>query len=242
MSTVKPYASKTEGKKKQVTHMFDNIAGTYDFLNSFLSAGIHHNWRKKTIRKISKYPHHTILDIATGTGDFAFEAAKKTDAKKVIGLDISKNMLAIAKEKANKRKTGDEIEFMLGDSENLPFEDNFCDVVTVGFGVRNFENLEKGISEIYRVLKPNGVLAVLEPSTPKKFPVKQFYLVYFRYILPFFGRLISGDKHAYKYLNQSVEAFPEGEKFLEICKKIGYSHGELKHFTLGVCTLYFLQK
>ena len=206
---VTPYKDSSKSKKEQVAEMFDNVAGKYDFLNHFLSLGIDHIWRKKAIKIIGQYNPKKILDIATGTGDFAI-AALKLNPKEVIGVDISNGMLDKGREKIKKRKIDHIITLNYGDSEDLPFEDNSMDAITVGFGVRNFENLEKGLSEMFRVLKPEGITAILEFSKPKKFPMKQGFKIYSKYIMPTIGNAISKDSTAYTYLPESVEAFPEG--------------------------------
>ena len=239
MTTVTPYNT-TEGKKKQVTKMFDNIAGSYDFLNHTLSLGMDNIWRKIAIKKLTNNPA-TILDIATGTGDFAISASKYTKAN-ITGIDISQGMLDVGIEKIRKKNLSDRINLQLADSENLPFEDNSYDAITAGFGVRNFEDLNKGLSEMYRTLKENGIVAILEPSEPTRFPLKQFYNLYFHHILPFIGGIISKDKNAYTYLPDSVSAFPSGNKFLTELKKVGFK--ECKHIpiTFGVVSLYIAIK
>ena len=235
---VKPYKSSKDSKKKQVEEMFDNISSNYDFLNHFLSFGIDNIWRKKTIKVVAEDNPKLILDVATGTGDLAFAAQKTINPKKIIGLDLSNGMLNIGRTKIEKRKLKDKLEFIQGDSENLPFEDQYFDAVMVSFGVRNFENLNKGISEIFRVLKKNGKIVVLEFSKPKKFPIKQTYFIYSKYFLPLFGSLISKDKSAYHYLPESVEAFPEGADFLEKLREIGFLNLKLKKLSGGIATIY----
>ena len=239
MTKVKPY-NNTEKKKKQVTKMFDNIAGSYDFLNHTLSLGMDNIWRKIAIKKLSNNPA-TILDIATGTGDFAISASKYTNAT-ITGIDISQGMLDVGVEKINKKGLTDRIKLQLADSENLPFQDNSYDAITAGFGVRNFEDLNKGLSEMYRTLKPRGILVILEPSEPTHFPLKQFYKLYFHHILPFIGGLISKDKNAYTYLPDSVSAFPSGNNFLTELVKVGFK--ECKHIplTFGIVSLYIAIK
>jgi len=239
-TNVKPY-NQEDSKKEQVASMFNNIAKTYDFLNHFLSLGIDIIWRKKAIKELKAIQPKMILDVATGTGDFAFEALS-LHPDKIIGVDISEGMLKIAQEKIDKRKESHRFEVRLGDSEKLLFEDNTFDAVTVSFGVRNFENLPKGLSEIYRVLKPGGKLVVLEFSKPAKFPVKQFYNFYFKYILPFWGRLIAKHKTAYTYLPASVQAFPEGEEFLEYLNKSNFKNYKHRPLTFGICSIYTGEK
>jgi len=240
MAEVKPY-SEEGSKKEQVADMFNNISGRYDFLNHFLSAGIDKGWRKKAIKMLKPYHPKIMLDVATGTGDFAI-AALKLDPSKVIGIDISTGMLEKGKEKMKKKKFDDRIEMNYGDSENLPFEDNTFDAITVGFGVRNFENLEQGLSEMYRVLKPGGCAAILEFSKPKKFPVKQSFKVYSKYVLPTIGKLVSKDKRAYTYLPESVEAFPEGKTFTGIMNKVGFKGEQRKLVSGGIATIYLGEK
>lgn len=220
--------------------MFDNISGKYDFLNHFLSLGIDVLWRKKAVKMLASIRPKKILDLATGTGDFALECLV-LNPDKVTGLDISPGMLQVGIEKM-KRKKADKVEMLLGDCEHLPFEDNSYDAITVGFGVRNFENLEQGLSEMHRVLRPGGKAVVLEPSFPASFPMKQLFSLYFRFILPIVGRLVSSDTSAYTYLPASVEVFPEGEKFLEICDRIGFSKTVWHPLTFGICALYILEK
>jgi len=236
---VTPYSDQRP-KKEQVKAMFDNISGKYDFLNHFLSLGIDVLWRKKAVKMLASLHPKKILDLATGTGDFALECLV-LNPDKVTGLDISPGMLQVGIEKM-KRKKADKVEMLLGDCEHLHFEDNAYDAITVGFGVRNFENLEQGLSEMHRVLRPGGKAVVLEPSFPFSFPMKQLFSLYFRFILPIVGRLVSSDTSAYTYLPASVEVFPEGEKFLEICDRIGFSKTVWHPLTFGICALYILEK
>lgn len=240
--TVTPYKEATASKKQQVATMFDNISGTYDFLNHFLSLGIDVIWRKEAIRSLLSIKPKLILDVATGTGDFAFESLKILNPDKIIGVDISQGMLNVAKEKIAKRKLEDKIEVQLGDSERLLFGDHTFDAVTVAFGVRNFENLQKGLDDIYRVLKPGGKAVVLEFSNPKQFPIKQLYNFYFNTILPLFGKLFSKDNSAYKYLPESVAQFPDGEEFVDLLKKAGFKDAQSKPQTFGICTIYIGSK
>ncbi len=241
MSTVTPYKDLTTGKKEQVATMFNNIAPKYDFLNQLLSLGIHKGWRKKAVALLEEVHPKVILDIATGTGDFAIEAMKLSPDK-IIGVDISEGMLKIGVEKINKLGLQNKIELKLGDSENLPFTDNSFDAITVGFGVRNFENLEKGINDIYRVLKTNGMIAILEFSKPQAFPIKQVYHFYFRFITPAIGKLFSKDSSAYTYLPESVKAFPAGEEFLAVLKKAGFKETKAIPVTFGVASIYIAKK
>jgi demethylmenaquinone methyltransferase/2-methoxy-6-polyprenyl-1,4-benzoquinol methylase len=238
---VKPYKDSEVEKKKQVEQMFDNISGNYDSLNRVISFGIDLKWRRKVIEMVKKTNPKYILDVATGTGDLAIALAD-SDAKKIIGLDISAGMLQVGKDKIQKKKLNKRIEMIQADSENLPYPDHTFDAITVAFGVRNFENLEKGLSEIYRVLSPGGVFVVLETSVPTKFPFKQGYKVYSNYILPNIGKLFSKDKSAYQYLSESASVFPFGEKFNNILRKIGFTDVENLPQTFGVSTIYSATK
>jgi len=238
---VLPYKEQQKGKKEQVAEMFNNISKKYDFLNHFLSLGIDILWRKKAIKKLKKDQPKLILDIATGTGDFALEALS-LNPDKIIGVDISEGMLAVGKEKMIKKGVTDKIEMQLGDSEKLMFEDNKFDAVIVAFGVRNYENLEKGLSDMYRVLKPGGKTVIVEFSKPTKFPMKQLYNFYFKYILPKIGRLVSKDNAAYTYLPESVENFPDGDQFERILKEVGFKSTECTSLTFGISSIYIGQK
>ncbi|MFM7022677.1 MAG: bifunctional demethylmenaquinone methyltransferase/2-methoxy-6-polyprenyl-1,4-benzoquinol methylase UbiE [Flavobacteriales bacterium] len=240
-TVVKPYHNESGSKKEQVATMFNNIAGKYDFLNHFLSLGIDVLWRKKAIRLLKSGQPKNILDIATGTGDFAI-AALKLNPVKVTGVDISEGMVEVGKIKVKKRKLDDKVELRSGDSENLPFADNTFDAITVGFGVRNFENLKKGLSEMNRVLKPGGQVAVLEFSKPAKFPVKQLYNFYFKRIVPLIGKIMSKDSSAYTYLPESVQAFPDGEKFTAVLKEVGFNNAVIHPLTFGIATIYIATK
>lgn len=234
---VTPYQS-GEGKKSQVSKMFDKIASSYDLLNRVTSMGIDIIWRRKAVNLLDK-DHKIILDVATGTADVTIEIHKQLpNIEHIIGLDISPEMLNIGKQKVAKRGLSDQIKLVVGDSENLSFEDNYFDAVTVAFGVRNFENLQKGLQEIRRVLKPGGQLIVLEFSHPTVFPIKQLFNFYFRYILPTIGRVMSNDTQAYQYLFDSVQAFPNQEGFLEELKQIGFKSNQCKPLTFGICTAY----
>lgn len=235
--TVIPYKEKNASKKAQVAQMFDSISHRYDFLNHFLSLGIDKLWRKKAVSILRPFKPAQILDVATGTGDFAIQAMSLSPVQ-VTGIDISEGMLEIGRKKIEARGLSQQVELKQGDSENIPFEGNKFDAVTVAFGVRNFENLEKGLSEIYRVLKPQGHLVVLEFSKPKVFPFKQLYNFYFKTILPFIGRWVSKDKAAYTYLPESVEAFPDGNDFASILQNVGFKEITCKPLTFGVSTIY----
>ncbi len=235
--TVLPYKDKNTAKKQQVADMFDSISPRYDFLNHFLSLGIDIRWRKKAIKLLEDLQPKTILDIATGTGDFAIEALS-LNPDKIIGVDISEGMLSVGREKLKKRKLDDKITLQSGDSENLPFEDNMFDAIIVAFGVRNFENLEQGLGEMFRVLRPGGKVVVLEFSKPKSFPFKQLYNFYFKNILPTVGKVISKDKAAYTYLPESVKTFPDGKIFTDILDRTGFYKTQCKPLTLGISSIY----
>ncbi|OBQ54677.1 ubiquinone biosynthesis methyltransferase UbiE [Tamlana sp. s12] len=237
MSKVKPYKNSALGKKEQVTKMFDNISSDYDGLNRVISFGIDIKWRKKVVNIIKNSNPESILDIATGTGDLAINLAE-TDATKIVGLDISSGMLEIGKEKVKKKGLDSKIEMVLGDSENLPFKNDTFDAITVAFGVRNFETLENGLKEIYRVLKPNGTFVILETSVPTKTPFKQGYSLYTKNILPLIGKIFSKDRSAYRYLSESASVFPYGEALNNILRKIGFINVEDFPQTLGVATIY----
>jgi len=236
--TVTPYRDEPGGKKEQVADMFNNISKTYDFLNHFLSLGIDIIWRKKAIGELKKDRPKLILDVATGTGDFAFEALRILKPEKIIGVDISEGMLDIARQKIDKRNLGDRFEVKLGDSEKLPFGNDGFDAVTVAYGVRNFENLELGLADIRRVLKPGGKAVVLEFSMPKVFPVKQLYRFYFNYITPAVGKIFSKDARAYSYLPESVAAFPDGEDFIALMDNVGFKHTKCRPLAFGICSIY----
>jgi demethylmenaquinone methyltransferase/2-methoxy-6-polyprenyl-1,4-benzoquinol methylase len=239
--TVVPYKNETIGKKQQVAKMFNAISGRYDFLNHFLSLGIDIRWRKKAIKNLSQFRPETILDVATGTGDFAIESLS-INPNKVVGVDISEGMLEVGRKKILNLGLEGKVTLEFGDSENLPFNDNSFDAVIVAFGVRNFENLDKGLAEIHRVLKPTGNLVVLEFSKPSKFPMKQLYGFYFKYVLPLIGRLVSKDRTAYTYLPESVEAFPDGDKFLMHLKDLRFNSCRCEPLTFGISSLYTAKK
>lgn len=239
--TVKPYKSEEGSKKSQVAGMFNNIAPKYDFLNHFLSLGIDKIWRRKAINLLKSIPNPLILDVATGTGDLAIEANKRLGCE-VVGVDISVEMLKVAQLKLNKKGLSEKISVQEGDSEHLPFEDNHFDAVMVAFGVRNFENLNKGLSEMCRVLKPGGKMMVLEFSKPAYFPFKQLYLFYFKFILPLLGGVISKDKAAYTYLPESVLNFPDGIQFDAELVKAGMKPLRRYKQTMGIATIYLSEK
>lgn len=238
---ITPYKDSSLSKKEQVAKMFDTISGNYDNLNRVISFGIDVKWRKKVLQLVSKTNPETVLDIATGTGDLAILMAQ-TRAKRIVGLDISEGMLEIGKAKIQEKNLSQTIEMVLGDSENIPFEDNFFDAITVAFGVRNFEHLEKGLSEILRVLKPGGIFVVLETSVPEKTPYKQGYNFYSKNILPLIGKLFSKDNVAYGYLSESAASFPYGETFNNILRKTGFINVEAMPQTFGVATIYSASK
>ncbi|MFD1768984.1 bifunctional demethylmenaquinone methyltransferase/2-methoxy-6-polyprenyl-1,4-benzoquinol methylase UbiE [Sphingobacterium suaedae] len=237
-STIKPYKTKEGGKKEQVADMFNNISKTYDVLNRMMTMGIDIIWRKKAIRSLKSLRPQLILDVATGTGDFAIESLRILNPSKIIGVDISSGMLDVAREKIEKKGLKDRFEVQLGDSEKLQFPDNTFDAVTVAFGVRNFENLEQGLADIRRVLKPGGRAVVLELSNPTMFPIKQLYHFYFHKFTPALGRLISKDTRAYAYLPESVTNFPDGERFAAITQQVGFQHTKVRPQTFGFCTIY----
>lgn len=239
--TVKPYSADDGGKKQQVSKMFDNIAPYYDFLNRLLTLRIDVLWRKKAIKMLEASQPKRILDVATGTADVAIMMAKRMEVDEIIGMDISKEMLAVGRTKIAKKELQGIIKLEHGDSENLPYEDNSFDAATVAFGVRNFEDLKKGLSEINRVIKPGGQLVVLEFSKPTMFPFKQGFNFYFKYILPLIGRITSKDPKAYDYLYRSVQAFPDGDAFLDILQQTGFKNTKCRQLSLGICSIYTAQ-
>ena len=241
MTKVKPYKDSDLGKKEQVTKMFDNISEDYDGLNRIISFGIDVKWRKKVINIVTETHPKSVLDIATGTGDLAIQLTE-TKATKIVGLDISSGMLEIGNQKIKKKGLQNKIEMVLGDSENLPFENDTFDAITVAFGIRNFETLEKGLKEILRVLKPNGIFVILETSIPVKSPFKQGYYLYTKYVLPLIGKIFSKDKSAYKYLCESASVFPYGQALNNILTKIGFINVKDFPQTFGVATIYTATK
>ena len=234
---ITPYKESSLGKKAQVEQMFDNISGNYDNLNRMISLGTDQGWRRKVLKMVSETQPETILDIATGTGDLAI-LLSQSQAKQITGLDLSAGMLEVGKQKVAALNLSNRITMIQGDSENLPFEDNSFDAITVGFGIRNFENLEKGLAEILRVLKPGGIFVILETSVPERFPFKQGYHFYTQNVLPFMGKLFSKDQKAYQYLSDSAKNFPFGEALNNILRKVGFK--DVKHLpqTMGVATIY----
>ena len=239
---VVPYKDSDQGKRQQVAAMFDDIAVRYDFLNRFLSAGIDITWRKKALRELVSLQPKKILDVATGTADVAIMASDILQPEKIIGIDISDGMLEIGRNKIAKLNLGNKIELLNGDSISIPFDDNSFDAVTVAFGVRNFEYLERGLSEIKRVLKPEGKLVVLEFGTPKSGIVKWGYNLYMKIVAPNMGKLFSKNADAYKYLDESIRKFPEGKNFIDILDKTGYTKTYYKPLSLGICSIYCGEK
>ena len=237
---IKPY---NEGEKaQQVEAMFDNIAPTYDKLNHRLSWDIDRNWRKKAIRQLEPYHPQTLLDLATGTGDFAIMAAQMLKPQNIVGTDISEGMMAVGAEKVRKLQLQDVISFEKEDCLNLSYADGTFDAVTAAFGIRNFADLDKGLREMCRVLRPGGHLSIVELTTPVKFPMKQLFKIYSHTVLPLYGRLISKDKSAYSYLTKTIEAFPQGERMMEILQQAGFKETAFKRLTCGICTLYMAEK
>lgn len=240
--TVVPFKASELTKKQQVASMFDKIAFRYDFLNRFLSAGIDVWWRKKAIKQLLSLQPTTLLDVATGTGDVAILANKILSPDKITGIDISGGMIEIGRKKIAKLGLENNIELIKADSEIIPFADASFDAITVAFGVRNFENLEKGLKEMLRVLKPGGKLVVLEFSKPKQLSIKLVYNMYMKFVAANVGKMVSKNEEAYKYLNDSVQQFPEGEQFITILKAVGYTHTYRKPLTLGIATIYCASK
>jgi len=240
--TIVPDQSSKLPKKEQVALMFDQIAPKYDFLNRFLSAGIDISWRKKALGLLKAKNPQTILDVATGTADLAIMASKMLKPKKIVGIDISEGMLSFGREKIKAANLTDIIELQTGDSESIQFPDETFDAVTVSFGVRNFQNLEKGIGDIFRVLKKNGTLVVLEFSKPKLPLVKQLYSIYMNVVTPGMGGLFSKNRNAYQYLNDSVQKFPEGKAFQSVLEKAGFQKTNIKTLSFGICTIYTGEK
>lgn len=238
---IKPYGKEGE-KGKLVEEMFDNIAPTYDTLNHRLSWDIDKGWRKKAIRQLLPFQPKAILDIATGTGDFAILSAKELRPQRMIGIDISEGMMKIGQKKVEAEGLQHIVSFKKDDCTHLSFDDNSFDAVTAAFGIRNFQNLDQGLSEMYRVLRPNGHLSIVELTTPVSFPMKQLFKLYSHTILPVYGKLISKDTSAYSYLTKTIEAFPQGEVMLDILRKAGFKNASFKRLTFGICTMYFATK
>jgi demethylmenaquinone methyltransferase/2-methoxy-6-polyprenyl-1,4-benzoquinol methylase len=239
---VTPYKDSELTKKKQVEQMFDTISGNYDGLNRVISLGADVKWRRKVVKMVADAKPKSILDIATGTGDLAIKFAEQSTAEIVVGLDISEGMLSVARKKTDSSQLADRVSFIKGDSEALPFDDNSFDAITVSFGIRNFETLEKGLAEIHRVLSPKGLFVILETSVPQKFPWKQGYFFYTRGIMPVIGKIFSKDKVAYNYLSESASVFPHGEALNNILKKIGFIEVKNKPQMFGVATIYSATK
>lgn len=238
--TVRPYED-DRSKKSQIRSMFDNIAHRYDFLNHFLSAGIDHQWRKKAVQQLEDIEPKQILDMATGTGDLAVSLKNKYPEARVTGIDLSPGMIAIAQQKIDK-KAIDGVEMIVGDAENIDLPDDYFDAITVGFGVRNFENLQLGLKEMRRVLKPGGRLVVLEFSQPRGILFRPLFMFYFKNILPLYGKMVSKDPKAYEYLFESVQTFPAYEKFMAELQSAGYEPRYYKQLTFGVCCVYVADK
>jgi demethylmenaquinone methyltransferase/2-methoxy-6-polyprenyl-1,4-benzoquinol methylase len=238
---IKPY-HKEGDKTQQVEQMFDNIAHSYDKLNHRLSWNIDKGWRKKAIRQLLPYRPKVMLDIATGTGDFAILAAGMLRPDTLIGADISEKMMEIGKQKVEKEKLDSVISFKKEDCMNLSFADNTFDAITAAFGIRNFSDLNKGLGEMCRVLKKGGHLSIVELTSPVSFPMKQLFSIYSHTFLPLYGRMISKDRSAYDYLTATIEAFPQGEQMIEILKTAGFSKAQFKRLTFGICTMYFAEK
>lgn len=238
MENVKPYEQSKDAKKKQVSNMFNNIAPYYDMLNHLLSLGVDKGWRKKMIKILNDQSHDLIVDVATGTADVAIAMAKTLKVDKIVGIDIAQQMLDIGSRKIEKAQLSKKISLEWGDSENLRFENNTVSAVTVAFGVRNFENVNAGLSEMYRILQPGGKVVILEFSKPGVFPLKQLYHFYFKRILPVVGRITSKDKKAYSYLYESVQAFPDGTDFTLLLDQTGFTKTTWKPLTFGICSIY----
>lgn len=239
--TIKPYDNKGD-KGKQVEEMFDNIAPTYDTLNHRLSWDIDKGWRKKAIRQLEPYHPKSILDIATGTGDFAILAARMLNPELLIGADISEGMMDIARQKVKDLGLAATVKFRKEDCMALSFADNTFDAVTAAFGIRNFQNLDRGLAEMCRVLKKGGHLSIAELTTPVAFPMRQLFSVYSHTFLPAYGKFISKDRNAYDYLTATIEAFPQGERMMDILKGAGFSKVAFRRLTFGICTIYFAEK
>lgn len=239
--TIKPYEEGKE-KAKQVEEMFDNIAPNYDTLNHRLSWDIDKGWRRKAIKQLMTFKPKKMLDIATGTGDFAILAAQMLSPEELIGADISEGMMEIGRKKVKQASLDNIISFKKEDCLSLTFADNTFDAVTAAFGIRNFQDLDKGLSEMCRVLKPGGHLSIVELTQPVSFPMKQLFWIYSQTFLPLYGKIVSKDKSAYRYLTATIEAFPQGETMMDILKKAGFSNAQFRRLTFGICTLYLASK
>ena len=239
--TIKPYAQQGD-KASQVEQMFDNIAPTYDQLNHRLSWNIDRGWRRKAIKALAPHKPQTMLDIATGTGDFAILAAQMLHPKALIGADISEGMMDVGRKKVERLGLSDVIKFQREDCLSLSYPDGTFDAVTAAFGIRNFQDLDRGLAEMCRVLKKGGHLSIVELTEPVSFPMKQLFHVYSHTFLPLYGRLISHDKSAYNYLTATIEAFPQGERMVEILQKAGFAEASFRRLTFGICTMYLAKK
>lgn len=236
-----PYGKKEE-KVKVVEEMFNNIAPNYDKLNHLMSFDIDKGWRRKAISQLMPYPHDQILDIATGTGDFAILAAKMLRPEKITAVDISEGMMNVGRLKAKEEGVSNTIDFKKEDCTNMTFADNTFDAVISAFGIRNFQDLDKGLAEMCRVLKKGGHLSIVELATPVKFPMRQLFKIYSHIVLPAYGKIVSHDKSAYEYLPATIEAFPQGEQMTDILLKAGFAKAEFKRLTCGICTMFFAEK
>ena len=239
--TIIPYGAKTD-KTQQVEQMFDNIASTYDTLNHRLSWNIDRYWRRKAIRKLQPFAPKEVLDIATGTGDFAIQTCRFLPSVSIKGVDISEGMMAVGRKKVELMGLQERISFERQDCTALTFDDNSYDAVIAAFGIRNFADLDKGLREMCRVLRPGGHLCILELTQPVAFPVRQLFQLYSHTVLPLYGRLISKDSEAYTYLTKTIEAFPQGERMMEILQQAGFRQAQFQRLTFGICTLYFATK
>ena len=240
--SITPYTPNANDKARQVEQMFNNIAPTYDRLNHRLSWHIDNGWRRKALLQLQPYWPQHLLDIATGTGDFAIMAADMLQPKRIVGADIAEAMMDIARQKTASRHLQDTISFQRQDCLNLTFDDDTFDAVTAAFGIRNFADLDRGLSEMYRVLKPGGHLSIVELTQPVNFPMRQLFRIYSHSVLPWYGRLLSKDHQAYQYLTRSIEAFPQGEQMVQILHKAGFAKASFRRLTFGICTLYFATK
>jgi len=240
-SQIKPNQHSSEGKKVQIANMFNNIAFKYDFLNHFLSLNIDKLWRKKVVKLLIKKKPKRVLDVATGTADLAI-ASLKANPERIDGVDISVGMLEVGKNKLIQKKLQDQIFLQVGDAEQIPFETNTFDAVTVAFGVRNYEHLQNGLNEMFRVLNDGGITLILEFTMPTAFPIKQLYTFYFKFILPFIGKVLSSNKQAYSYLHNSVQAFPQNNEFVKCMEKAGFESCSIKKLSFGIAAIYYGKK